>query len=399
MPDNGLNIRRLTLKRFRSVKAERLELTNPLFLVGENGSGKSNLLDAFAFVSECMRQPLVEAIGARGGLASVCFRFPPQPKVRGFGLHLDFELALPRSCSGSYGFEVAERGESGVEVVREQCWVGEGPNRQWFDRRGNQFTSSLAVAPAWDAQALVLPIVGGTQEFAPVLRGFSSLRIYRLQPEPMRVPQPRNGDSYLRPDGRNIAAVLQTMAREQPAQFSRLTEFLPHLVAATKAVSVESFGEKLWLQFRQKWSEDQAVRFDGTEMSDGMLRGLGILAAVMQRPLPGLVAIEEPELTIHPEAMGVVLDVLRIAAQHTQVVVSTHSPELIEAKWIQPEQIRVVTCVDGATRVSPLSAATTNSIRSHLMGAGEQFRSNALRAEESAGPDAEAAGLFAELPV
>ncbi len=395
---NRLNIRRLMLRRFRSLRGETLELSNPLFLVGENGSGKSNLLDAFSFVSDSLRQPLVEALGTRGGLASVCHRFAPQSSASGLGLHLDFELSSPTPLTGAYGFELAGRDESGVEVVREQCWLGGQPGRHWFDRRGRQFTSSLAVAPAVDAQALVLPIVGGTQELAPVLKGLSSLRVYRLQPELMRLPQPRNGEPYLRPDGRNIAAVLQALAREHPAEFDRLSEFLPHIVAATETVRVESFGDKLWLQFQQRWGKGLRASFEGAEMSDGMLRALGVLVAVMQRPLPSLVAIEEPELTIHPEALGVVLDALWMAARQTQVVVSTHSPELLEAKWIQPEQIRVVTCVDGATRARPLRGDTIEAIRSHLMGAGEQFRSNALSADESGGPEWEMAELFTELP-
>lgn len=60
-----LAIRRLILKRFRSIPAEKLELDNPTFLVGRNGSGKSNLVDAFAFLAESMAAPLQAVRQAR----------------------------------------------------------------------------------------------------------------------------------------------------------------------------------------------------------------------------------------------------------------------------------------------------------------------------------------------
>jgi predicted ATPase len=113
-------------------------------------------------------------------------------------------------------------------------------------------------------------------------------------------------------------------------------------------------------------------------MSDGTLRALGLLAAVFQRPSPALLAIEEPEATIHPGALGAVLDLLKGATKRMQVVITTHSPEILDQKWIRDGQIRVVDWSEGATRVAALSEASRRAIQEHLMGAGELLRSNAL---------------------
>ena len=123
-------------------------------------------------------------------------------------------------------------------------------------------------------------------------------------------------------------------------------------------------------------------------MSDGTLRAIGLLAAVFQRPTPSLVAIEEPEATIHPGALGSILDLLRHASKSMQVVITTHSPELLDAKWITDRHLRIVEWADGATRIRPVSDATREAIQSHLMGAGELLRSNAL----------EPAALFDDAP-
>lgn len=113
-------------------------------------------------------------------------------------------------------------------------------------------------------------------------------------------------------------------------------------------------------------------------MSDGTLRAVGLLAAVYQRQTPTLIAVEEPEATIHPGALGAVLDLLQHASRKMQVVVTTHSPELLDAKWVRDDHLRVVSWDEGATRIAPVSSASREALRQHLMGAGELLRSNAL---------------------
>jgi predicted ATPase len=113
-------------------------------------------------------------------------------------------------------------------------------------------------------------------------------------------------------------------------------------------------------------------------MSDGTLRALGILTAVYQRPAPSVMVIEEPEATIHPGALGAILDLLRYASRKLQIVVTTHSPEVLDAKWIEARHLRIVTWHEGATRVTSVSESAKQALQTHLMGAGELLRSDAL---------------------
>ncbi len=66
-------IRRLFIEGFRSIRSEVVEFDNPTFLVGRNGSGKSNLADALCFLSEAMTTPLTEVFSWRGGGRLVCY--------------------------------------------------------------------------------------------------------------------------------------------------------------------------------------------------------------------------------------------------------------------------------------------------------------------------------------
>lgn len=135
-------------------------------------------------------------------------------------------------------------------------------------------------------------------------------------------------------------------------------------------------------------------------MSDGTLRALGLIVAAMQDPAPSLIAIEEPEASIHPGALSVISDLIETTAERTQIVVTTHSPELLDAKWIQPENLRVVTWEDDATRVSELGTVPVQALQKHLMRPGELLRANALDAAPLPAQSSEedAADLFEPVP-
>jgi predicted ATPase len=135
----------------------------------------------------------------------------------------------------------------------------------------------------------------------------------------------------------------------------------------------------LSLEFVQEWTQSNRVKFEAFNMSDGTLRAVGLLLAVFQAPRPTLLVIEEPEATIHPGALGAILDVIRHASQHMQVLVTTHSPELIDAaRWVKPEHLRIAVWQNGASHILPISDIAAAVMRDHLMGPGELLRSNAL---------------------
>jgi len=91
---------------------------------------------------------------------------------------------------------------------------------------------------------------------------------------------------------------------------------------------------------------DDPTPFLATSVSNGTLRALGILVALFQLADSGrtmsLIGVEEPELYIHPGAVGVLLDALREASQRGQVLVTTHSPDLLDSKDIDASAILAV---------------------------------------------------------
>lgn len=88
--------------------------------------------------------------------------------------------------------------------------------------------------------------------------------------------------------------------------------------------------------------------------------------------------IEEPEIALHPAAAGVVVDSLREAAEHGQVLVTSHSPDLLDSDEISDDSILAVVAEDGETRIGPLDEVGRSVLRDHLYTAGELLRMNQL---------------------
>ena len=389
----------LALAGFRSLADEQIAFDNPTFLVGRNGAGKSNLADAFSFITEAMASPLLTVFARRGGYRAVASRDGPLRRPQeGLGVVVKLRnFGALGKLQATYGFTLQPHGDDGFKVQREVCQVTDGNGAvRGFKRSETGFASNpevdlrepvgvdddgeLVLKPAVEPDALVLPLVSGLYPFREVHDVLSRMRVYKIDPLVLRDSQIPDEGERLLANGSNAASVLKRLERHFPEELSNVRDLLAAIVPGIVNVSPVTSGKKVSLEFTQRWKSDD-VRFDAADMSDGTLRSLGLIAAVFQKPTPPIVVIEEPELTMHPGALGAILDLLHHASDRMQVVVTTHSPDILDARWIKERHLRLLECEDGRTRVSRLSEASRDILDEGIMYAGELLRSNALRAE------------------
>ena len=118
--------------------------------------------------------------------------------------------------------------------------------------------------------------------------------------------------------------------------------------------------------------------FYANGVSDGTLRALGVLVAINQLASDGrpirLVGIEEPETALHPAAVGVLMGAFREAATHTQVLVTTHSADLLDRFDPEEDHLLAVQIRDGRTEIGPVKRSSREAIRERLYTAGELLR-------------------------
>ena len=378
-------IRKVTLRNYKSIAVCELELPELAFLIGPNGSGKSNFLDGFRFVSDSLKTSLDHALRDRGTIKEVRRRSGGHPNH--FALRLDFNL--PDGGNGHLSFRIGARKDSGFEVQSEECRVATALMQEHYYhvQSGKVVKSSLSLLPAALPDRLFLVAASGLPEFRPVFDALSRMEVYNLNPKEIQAMQKPDPGELLRRDGSNIASVLQNL---DAAHRGRVDEHLSRIVKGLAGAQTKILGSQETIEFRQAVKgQKHPWTFLASSMSDGTLRALGILVAIFQNlrnvsASPNLIGLEEPEMALHPAASAVLLGALREASANSQILVTSHSPDLLDNEDIPPESIFAVDNLDGITRIGPIDPAGRQMLRDKLFTPGELLRQNQIAADPAA---------------
>ena len=370
---------RVVLRNYKSIGHCDVRLGPLTFLVGANGSGKSNFLDALHLVRDALAGSLDNALNERGGLAEVRRRSSGHPNH--FGIRLEFRL--PQGQVGHYAFNIGALPGRSYEVQAEECALsGKGRGLFFQVERGQLKSSSEATFPAVTADRLALVSVSGLAAFRPVFDALTSMGFYNLNPKLMRDPQKPQDGRILKPVGENIVSVVRHLERTAPESMRSIEEYLRTVAPMVHGIEYKPMGPLETLEFRQDMAgAKHPWRFPAQNMSDGTLRALGVLTALFQVSpdhAPTLVGIEEPETALHPAASAALREALIKASGQTQVIVTSHSPELLDDFVLTAESILSVVSEGGETRIAPLDQASHTVMKDRLFSAGELLRLNQL---------------------
>ncbi|HEX7144950.1 MAG TPA: AAA family ATPase [Gaiellaceae bacterium] len=220
-----------------------------------------------------------------------------------------------------------------------------------------------------------------TPEFRPVYDFLTGMRFYSIVPSELRKLQSPDAGEILRADGGNAAAVLKRIRVQNPDRYRRINSLLATAVSGIQSADHKSVGQWETVEFRQDVGQKHPWTFDALNVSDGTLRLLGLLVAVYQPGRATLLGIEEPEATVHPAVAEQILEVLVDAARFRQVVVTTHSPDLLDFRDLRDDQLRVVRNPQNTTVIADLSDTSRRAIREHLFTTGELMRAGELEGD------------------
>jgi predicted ATPase len=360
-------------------------------LVGPNAAGKSNVVDCLRFIRDSVASDLEHAVSARGGMSRV--RQYSKTKPFKVALHLDFN----QDELGSAG-KVAQY-EFGIESLTSSNYLVDHERAVYFDAtretdravkrsferdrsgltKANRDVSSFQVAQdqlAMGRSRFFAPGTGWTLE-----RFIRDWRFSAIYPNRLREPSTPDKDTVLSEDGRNWASVIKALRRTVRGRqaLDRVCEAMRVVVPTFEEVSVASVGSYLVPNFRFGLKGKDKVTFDPVQLSDGTLRIFGILLALYQVPAPQLLVIEEPEQTVQPGVMAVLADAFAEASEQTQLIITTHSPSLID--HFKPEQVRVVTLKDGLTQVSFVKGTQMEAVKRNLMSMQDFMLAEGLQPE------------------
>lgn len=337
-----MRITRLTLKNWRTFKNLDVPVEQRLVVIGANASGKSNLLDAVRFLRD-LASPgggLQDAVTARGGLSRVRCLFSRNNNHGWVSVAVDlgddddlqqwsYEIDFRSEASGRHRVIVAK------ELVRRGgVVVVERPDEH--DRADPERLTQTA-----------LEQISANREFRDVAEFLASVRYLHLVPQVIRDAS-RAGDQTDDPFGGDFIARMNAVpSRTRDAWLRRVTEALQLAVPQFESLSVEvDAAGRPHLESRYTNWRMTGARQDERDMSDGTLRLIGLLWSLVEVSRRGSpVLLEEPELSLHPAVVRMLPSVLARAQRATgaQVMLTTHSPELLADEGLGADEVLLLT--------------------------------------------------------
>ncbi len=372
-------ITQVHVKNFRCIADETVALEDLTVLVGRNGAGKSSFVDVLRFVRDAVGS-LDDAILNRHGIVALRRYAPTRP----FQVEIDLKIRT-KTLQATYGFCIASGKEGEYHVKREYCEaaVNDRPAAR-FERDGSRlslwgeqipggtdrYQRLEPISLALTSIAVLSPIYSRVRAF---LRGMNFCTVF---PNTLRKPQEPSPLKQLTEHGDNLSSVLRHLREGKWYDDFKLA--LNKVIGGISDLRVRQIGGFLVTELQHQMGSDNLAWFDLSQESDGTLRMLGLLVALYGRPVSGaFLAMEEPELTLHPGALGVLSDVLLEAAGRGQLLITTQSPDLISR--FPADNLRVVEREEGVTSIGHIDETQRQAVEDQLFGAGDLLRIEGLR--------------------
>ncbi|MGE3800603.1 MAG: AAA family ATPase [Candidatus Kapaibacterium sp.] len=391
-------ITRIQIENYRSIEKVDVSLENLTVLVGRNGAGKSAFIDAIRFLLEAVRFGLDRAIDERGGIGrlrkwgakgftDIIITVWIGPNAKDQGIDGDsiwiYQIAL-KSLSENEWFVGSESCWINVKSIEDQP-IYSVENGQWQNQL-EKVSNFLKSDP--EPNELVLSKVGLVDGRVALLEYyFRQIRCYSIFPlDSLRVPQNILNEPFLREDGKNMAQkLLELMPSSPSVQLELIPSPLSHyrmICSALKSIlgdvdkyAIDKVSRYLVVKLRHI-SPDHPY-YELSQESDGTLRVLALLTALFQANLPSLLAIEEPELHLHPGTFRALAEVIKEVSQKTQIILTTQSPDFITE--FDPNNLRVVEKREGKTYIGGIENYQLDAINNELFTTGDLLRIEELK--------------------
>ena len=352
----------LAVSGYRSLRDLVIPLDRLNLVTGPNGSGKSNLYRALRLLAETAQGRVIPSLAREGGLQSTLWAGPEsfsRAVLRGDhpvqGVVRKHAVSLRLGFAGdefSYAIDLglpppgAEAFGQDPEIKRECIWAGTTlrPSATLVDRRGplvkareanGDWTMVSQQLATFDTMMTHCADPRNTPEMLMLREEMRAWRFYDHfrtdSTAPARLPQIGTHTPILSHDGADLAAALQTILQIGDG-------------GALDAAVDDAFpGARVSVSYGSGWFEVEMQQhgllrpLKAAELSDGTLRYLLWIAALLTPRPPGLLVLNEPETSLHPDLLPALGRLIAQTAARSQVVVVSHAPALIDALQQLPE--------------------------------------------------------------
>ncbi len=333
---------KLSIRGFKSIeKLEGFELQSLNVIIGANGAGKSNFVDFFRLLRAMVEQRFQAYVATHGPADGYFYNGVS------FTKRIEVDLLFG---DNRYTFELETSSEGNILISEHTQYVPKG-NLQGISYK----VKESALPECKDEQGI-------TAQRGPnwyVWDSVSSWKVYHFHDTSMTAGMRReigvDQSGVLQPDASNLAAYLLNLRNAHRRRYDLLCKTIrriaPYFDDFDFHITEAAPEDRVRLRWRKKGTD---YIFSPGHFSDGTIRFLCLAAALLQPDPPETIVLDEPELGLHPEALSIFGGLVRSASAHTQIILATQSPVLVNE--FEPEQVITVDLVDGATQFNRLDA-------------------------------------------
>jgi predicted ATPase len=314
---------RIEVRGFKSIDHLRLDLRPLSVLVGSNGAGKSNLIQALGLVAEIMKGQLQVAVGKAGGASRLLRHGPKVTPSMTLSFHEE---------ASAYTVVLGYSQDDTLIIEKETCLF---PAGDWVVGAGYRESP----IPFRDA-SLAPPAFVDFRTITSAL----AWEVYHFQDTSRTAPVKRKGpiddNERLRPDASNLAALLYRLQQTDQNTYLRIRATVRLVAPFFRDFSLKPdrlAPESMQLEWLEVGSD---AYMNASALSDGTLRFICLATLLLQPTLPSLVLVDEPELGLHPHAVHLLADLLKAASTRTSILVATQSVTLLNQ--LDPGDVVVV---------------------------------------------------------
>lgn len=367
-----MKITQLNIEGFRSLKNVRWSPGDLNVIIGPNGTGKSNLLRFLELISVSAQGRLGKYVQSLGGMDPIVWdgeatsiKFVLETKPAASELDPEcYELELVRLGSGSsYKIENerlinSHKKRKGIEKNPFKFLERRAKMAVIFDENERTFVTPEEFVS--DEESLLSVASGpfsNNHFIPPFQRELASIAVYRdlntNTDAPIRQSAISRMEKRVDPDGQNLISVMHTL-------YTGDRDFKNDINSAMRAAFGDDFEELIFppaadqrVQLRIRWKSLRREQ-SAAELSDGTLRFLFLLTVLASPSLAPIIAIDEPETGLHPSMLPLVAEYAVDASKRSQIVLTTHSPQFLDAFVEVKPTTTVAKWVDGSTSLQTL---------------------------------------------
>ncbi len=348
------------IRGFRRLLDVNLKTRPLMVLIGANGIGKTSILDAISLLSASAAGELNKELNRLGGIGSL-LTIDRAEKIsmtvnmkdeRNPGSPLEYQLEISsKGQSYAIPFEslTSHRGRSKPFIHIESFY----DNVTYFEIQENKLITNR---PNWTHNPLesslsqVPKMYPEPEEFRRILSSASKYHALDVRERALiKLPQQMKPAELPGEEGEDLVSFLYYLREANPDRF---TAIIDTLKAAFKGFENLNFPPVAAGMLAMTWKEKSFSKpLYMHQLSEGTLRFLWLVSLLQSPGLSTITMIDEPEVSLHPEMLSLLADLMREASQRTQLVVATHSDRLI--RFLQPQEVIVMDeTEDGCTSVT-----------------------------------------------